>query len=481
MRIFSALYDRILAWAAHRYAVYYLAGLSFIEAFFFPIPPDFMLAPMSISRPKKAFWYATLTTVSSVCGGILGYCLGMFFIKLIEPYLIQFGYEQIYHQVQHWFLTWGIWVLLFAGITPIPFKIYTITSGAVGLPFIPFIFACTVGRGIRFYFISTLMWWGGEEMKTKLRRYIDWVGWGFAILLTCVTIFFLSSCTTAQNYAPVVDAWHDPTAVKSRYRVQKEDTVYSIALAFDMDYKDIVSANHLVPPYKLKPGQTLCMQAPQNIALVGASGNSCPPTTSAVNDISPLEQKVYQEVEVRKPDEVVIAQGDACKTPKIALEDPAFKRVESPVSSDKTTVLNGSEKAYPKDARVNQAKIVYKQKGCHWQWPVNGAVVKNFCIPAGSKGIDIAGELGTAVKSVASGKVVYSGSGLRGYGNLIIIKHSADYLTAYAYNRKLLVKEGDLVKGGSEIAKMGQNEKGQIVLHFEVRHHGKPVDPLLYL
>lgn len=191
MRLFSALYDRVLRWAEHRYAPYYLAVLSFSEASFFPVPPDFMLAPMTISKPKNAWWYATLTTISSVCGGVFGYLMGLFFISLIDPYLVKFGYETAYLKVQHWFLLWGFWALFFAGFTPIPYKVFTIASGTVGMPILPFIFASLVGRGSRFYLVSALMRVGGDKMKNVLRTYIDWLAWLFLAVVLSVIVIYL--------------------------------------------------------------------------------------------------------------------------------------------------------------------------------------------------------------------------------------------------------------------------------------------------
>ncbi len=190
MRLFSALYDRMLQWAQHRHAPLYLVCLSFVEASFFPLPPDLMLAPMSISRPQKAWWYATLTTLSSVLGGIVGYLLGMFFISLIEPYLIQMGYQVAYYKVQHWFLLWGFWALFFAGFTPIPYKVFTIASGAVGMPVVPFVLASLVGRASRFYLVSGLMRAGGTRMNNQLRKYIDWFGWIFLVGISVAIIIY---------------------------------------------------------------------------------------------------------------------------------------------------------------------------------------------------------------------------------------------------------------------------------------------------
>jgi membrane protein YqaA with SNARE-associated domain len=190
MRLFSALYDRVFKWSAHRHAPWYLAGLSFVEASVFPIPPDVILAPMTISKPKFAWRYAALTTSCSVLGGAIGYALGSFFMGLIEPTMFKLGYAVAYHKVQHWFLTWGVLTLLFAGFTPIPYKIFTLASGAVGLPFLPFMLASVVGRGSRFFLVATLMRLGGEKMFNHLRVYIDWLGWIFLIAIMALLIIY---------------------------------------------------------------------------------------------------------------------------------------------------------------------------------------------------------------------------------------------------------------------------------------------------
>ncbi len=116
-----------------------------------------------------------------------------------------------------------------------------------------------------------------------------------------------------------------------------------------------------------------------------------------------------------------------------------------------------------------------------WMWPANGPVVRNFRPLGGCKGIDIAGPLGSAIRAAASGEVVYAGSGLRGYGKLIILKHNKNFLSAYAHNSRILVKEGEMVRRGQEIAEMGSSGTNRVELHFEIRLRGNPVDPLRYL
>jgi membrane protein YqaA with SNARE-associated domain len=184
MRIFSGLYDKMLQWARHPHASYYLAGISFSESSFFPIPPDVMLAPMALAKPERAWWYAGLATITSLLGAILGYLLGMFCFNLIHPLIEKLGYGPGYQQVQIWFAHWGFWVLLFAGsISPVPFKLFTIAAGALHMALLPFLIGSLIGRSIRYYLVSALMVWGGARMDAIIRRSIDWLGWVLLILL----------------------------------------------------------------------------------------------------------------------------------------------------------------------------------------------------------------------------------------------------------------------------------------------------------
>jgi len=177
MRIFSALYERTMTWAAHRHAPWYLGGLSFAESSFFPIPPDVMLAPMSLARTDRAWWYATLTTVASVLGGLFGYLIGMLAIDAVLPLLVDAGYGPRYDQAIAWFAEWGVWVVFIAGFSPIPYKLFTISAGASAMALLPFTIASLVGRGARFFMVAGLMRWGGAPMEKLLRTYIDRLGW----------------------------------------------------------------------------------------------------------------------------------------------------------------------------------------------------------------------------------------------------------------------------------------------------------------
>ena len=176
-QLLSRLYDRAMIWAAHRHAPSYLMGLSFAESSFFPVPPDVMLAPMALATPKRAWYFAALTTIASVLGGLFGYVIGMFAFELVEPALQRYGYQDEFLRVQDWFDTWGFWAVFIAGFTPVPYKIFTIAAGLIAMPLLPFILASAIGRGARFYMVAALMVWGGERMQQWVRTYIDRIGW----------------------------------------------------------------------------------------------------------------------------------------------------------------------------------------------------------------------------------------------------------------------------------------------------------------
>jgi len=166
-----------MVWARHRHAPWYLGALSFAESSFFPIPPDVMLAPMSLADPARAWRFALLTTLASVAGGLFGYFIGAFAFELIEPAIRDGRYWAHYLQAQDWFARWGFWAMFVAGFSPIPYKMFTIAAGAAAMPLLPFTAASLIGRGARFFLVAGLMAWGGARMEAVLRRYIDRLGW----------------------------------------------------------------------------------------------------------------------------------------------------------------------------------------------------------------------------------------------------------------------------------------------------------------
>mgnify|MGYP000058613776 FL=1 len=178
MKIFTQLYDACLRWAKHKYATFYLAILTFSESVFFPIPPDVMLAPMVLSRPKKAWYLATVTSVSSVIGGIVGYLLGLYlYDPVVLPFIEMMNYQAKFETIVDYFNEYGIWIVFLAGFTPIPYKLFTVSAGMLAMAFWPFVIASAIGRGMRFYLVAGILFFGGEKMEHKLRQYVDFLGW----------------------------------------------------------------------------------------------------------------------------------------------------------------------------------------------------------------------------------------------------------------------------------------------------------------
>ncbi len=191
MKIFSALYEWTLKWAKHKLAPHILAVLTFAESVFFPIPPDVLLAPMVLAKPQNAWRYASITTISSVLGGMAGYALGYFmFEPWIQPLIIEFGYQLKFEQAIAWFNEWGIWVVFIAGFSPVPYKLFTVSAGFLQMLFIPFILASAIGRGMRFFLVAGLIHFGGEKMEQKIRQWVDVLGWGI-VLLIVIAYFML--------------------------------------------------------------------------------------------------------------------------------------------------------------------------------------------------------------------------------------------------------------------------------------------------
>ena len=189
MSLFTSLYDAVLRWAHHRHASWYLGGLSFAESSFFPVPPDVMLAPMCLADNSKAWRFALIATVTSTLGGLFGYLIGMLGFDLIEPYLQQWGYWEKFELAKQWFSEWGVWVVFIAGFSPIPYKIFTIAAGVIGMAVVPFLLASFVGRGARFFIVAGVIKWGGEKMEQALRRYIEYLGWLFVVILVLFIVF----------------------------------------------------------------------------------------------------------------------------------------------------------------------------------------------------------------------------------------------------------------------------------------------------
>jgi membrane protein YqaA with SNARE-associated domain len=191
MQLFENLYHSVIRMAKLERAPQYLILLSFLESFILPFPPpDVMLAPMSLATPVKALYFASLTLIASVIGGVVGYLIGAFLFDQIQPLIIDWGYQTSFETVTRWFDQWGFWAVLIAGFSPVPYKIFTISAGALGLSFIPFVIASLIGRGTRFYLLAWCLAKFGATIEHKLITYIERVGWGTVALLIIVIAFY---------------------------------------------------------------------------------------------------------------------------------------------------------------------------------------------------------------------------------------------------------------------------------------------------
>ncbi|EIJ69027.1 MULTISPECIES: YqaA family protein [Pasteurellaceae] len=182
MKIFGAMYDKTMEWSKHRFATFWLCLVSFIEAIFFPIPPDVMLIPMSMSKPKTAIRLALYTAIASVIGGMIGYAIGYYAFDFVQSYIIKWGYQQHWDTAISWFKEWGILVVFVAGFSPIPYKVFTIAAGVMQMAFIPFVITAFVSRAARFLLVAKLAAWGGERFAAKLRKSIEVIGWAVVAL-----------------------------------------------------------------------------------------------------------------------------------------------------------------------------------------------------------------------------------------------------------------------------------------------------------
>ena len=245
------------------------------------------------------------------------------------------------------------------------------------------------------------------------------------------------------------------------YVVQPGDTLYSIGFRNQIDYHDLASWNGVGSDYLIRSGQLLRLAAPGQSRPVPEEGVHTQP-------LPPTALPPVANLPITKPTPIPPLATKPENPGPVSLPPPPL----TPVGVPAIPVLSvpSAPHAMPIGA-----------SGGRWAWPSNGSVVKIYNLAAGAKGIDIAGELGQPVNATAAGKVVYSGSALKGYGELVIVKHDENYLSAYGYNRRRLVKEGDEVKPGQTIAELGVGPEQKPILHFEIREHGKPVDPLGFL
>lgn len=278
------------------------------------------------------------------------------------------------------------------------------------------------------------------------------------------------------------------------YTVKKGDTLYALGLEFGFDYKDIARWNELAPPYVIKVGQTLKLKDPSK-PTEATSAPAAATDSGAVVTPMKIESAPQPKAIGESP---ATAEPQPSGEPPLKAEPKAIKEVWSEqamaagksgmpskiVDPVKTEIKNDAAKPLDKPAEkpVEKQATNTDEEAIDWGWPTQGKVIASFSDnTASSKGLDISGEQGQAIVAAAPGKVVYSGSSLRGYGKLVIIKHNKTYLSAYAHNSQILVKEGQEVTKGQKIAEMGNTDADRVKLHFEIRKLGKPVDPEKYI
>lgn len=255
------------------------------------------------------------------------------------------------------------------------------------------------------------------------------------LLLCCL----LPACSSGPVHAPVGDRSRQLVHVPASHTVEQGDTLYSVAFLYGKTVDELAAWNGIRKPYTIYRGQKIRLTAPS-----------------------------------RKPALVVHKPGPS--KPKISASS-------RPKPARSTNVQPSQPKTTTSRSRKPATSAPVSGKGPPtWTWPANGLLIRRFDVRSmGKKGINIAGKPGSPVRAAAAGKVVYAGSGLSGYGRLIIIKHNRDFLSAYAHNRKLIAREGQWVKKGELIARMGSSATDRTELHFEIRKKGQPVDPLRYL
>jgi lipoprotein NlpD len=257
------------------------------------------------------------------------------------------------------------------------------------------------------------------------------------------------------------------------HTVQRGDTLYAIAFANGLDYREIAIWNQLESPDRILVGQVLRLTPPSGGVEIKPLDDEPAPSASPLAAPPVLRQPqaqllAYSEANWAQVSAARPAPSGAIPATPAAAPVPAAAAAHEPVAAKPAAATSAA--ATPSAGASVDA----------WLWPADGPLIGRFGA-AGGKGIDIGGARNTPVRAVAPGKVVYSGSGLRGYGHLLIIKHAGEFLSAYAHNETILVKEGDMVTAGQKIDLMGDSDSDRVELHFEIRRYGKPLDPLTYL
>lgn len=298
------------------------------------------------------------------------------------------------------------------------------------------------------------------------------------VLLLTVLLMALSGCTSSSGPAPVttLELRENPYRERNRgslsareYVVQRGDTLYAIAFRAGLDVRTLASRNNIRSPYTIYPGQVLQLTPSTARQVATTSGQS----TSGGQSVPAVSSRPSAAKPV-----TTAATGRATVKPNQAKSNSSVNAAKPVASSNQTRYVQ----TVPAKSSQKTADNTPVGNKVQWHWPVKGKIISRFSTQEhGNKGVDIAGQEGSRINAAADGQVVYAGSALRGYGNLIIIKHNDDYLSAYAHNKRILVAERQQVKAGQQIAEMGSTDATDTRLHFEIRFRGKSVDPLRYL
>lgn len=304
------------------------------------------------------------------------------------------------------------------------------------------------------------------------------------IVLLGLLIGTLAACTTTRRTAPVVErapAAKAPETAKAKqtegrnyYVVKKGDTLYRIALEFGQNYQDIVAWNHLASANDIKVDQILRVSPPEGGATQNGTQTGTVASTSGV-EVRPLTAPTTSPGS--SSSNKTGPRGDKRPYSETALAE-LHKQEGSASSNAKSEQPKPGEGKLTETPAETPAAPSVDDERIAWIWPTDGKLIGSF--DGGKKGISIAGKLGQPIVAAGSGTVLYASS-VRGYGNLVIVKHTSNFLSAYAHTKTILVKEGQTVNKGQKIAEMGDSDADTVKLHFEIRQQGKPVDPTKFL
>ncbi|MBT8420169.1 MAG: peptidoglycan DD-metalloendopeptidase family protein [Gammaproteobacteria bacterium] len=318
------------------------------------------------------------------------------------------------------------------------------------------------------------------------------------VIVVLLSVIGLSACVSTavaplgRDLSPPATENQAVPRVYDHHTVRKGESMYAIATQYGLKYKQLAKWNHIKEPSLIHPGQMLRLSAPYDPVRKTTRWRPAPLVLQKVSkkEVTQPSSKAPLSQRPLPPPKVSVARAAPSKSsPKPLPKKTPQKRTPpkkstaaKTSSSPKPAKSSGKNHATVKKSTPTKTVSVPKRKSGNdtWHWPSQGKLVRNFT-QSGNRGLDISGRFGGPIHAAADGRVVYTGSGLRGYGKLIIIKHNAQYLSAYGNNDRMLVQEGNRVKGGQKIAEMGKDGANRAILHFEIRKGGKPVDPLRYL